>query len=68
MNIDKEVEKYNKKKDQLLMGLISRLVGYANSRRKAVANIDSAVSDLADQKIVHLNEIDIVDDHLKFLK
>ena len=44
MNIDKEVEKYEKKKAKLLSGLVGRLTNYSDSKLKNVENIDIAMS------------------------
>ena len=68
MNINKEVEKYNAKKEALLNNLVSKLTGYGNKLQRAISNIDNAISDLMDKKVDNSDELDVVIAKLKEVK
>lgn len=57
MNINKEVERYEAKKNKLLGGLINRLTAYSSEKDRAVGRINDTIKDLQVQKEADIAEI-----------
>lgn len=57
MNIEKELEKYNVKKDKLLGSLLDKLYKYSSNKEREVDNISTAITDLNQKKEETVEEI-----------
>jgi len=57
MNINKEVEKYEKKKSALVKGLIKKISSFSNYKMACVTQTNKVLKDLEDQKEKDLAEV-----------
>lgn len=57
MNVNKEVERYESKKNKLLAGLINKLTSYSSEKDRSVGRINDTIKDLEVQKEADIAEI-----------